>query len=261
MSTAIIEPPHLAADLKTLCLSTIGAQWRLLAEQAARQRQAPADYLAQLVHLEVTGRRERRIQRRIQDARFPMLKTLDAFSFEAQPDLDRDAILQDRRVVHDAVDDRRGRRRVEEDLGPARERQISRHHQAPALVAPADEAEQQVGAGLVERNVAELVQNNDVEAVELGELAGQPALLLRFDEQRDQLGRGHEPHPVVMLAAGHPQGDGQMRLPGADSADEHDVGGVGDEAAVEDLQTTGGSYRLAAAKRSQAPASGKKGAR
>ena len=66
MATAIAEPPHLAADLKTLCLSTIGAQWRLLAEQATRQRQAPADYLAQLVHLEVTGRRERRIQRRIQ---------------------------------------------------------------------------------------------------------------------------------------------------------------------------------------------------
>ena len=63
-----------------------------------------------------------------------------------------------------------------------------------------------------------------------------PALLLRLDEQRDQLGRGHEPHPVVMLAAGHPQGDGQMRLPRADSADEHDVGGLGDEAAVEDLQ-------------------------
>ena len=105
MSTTIAEPPHLAADLKTLCLSTIGAQWRLLAEQAARQRQAPADYLAQLVHLEVTGRRERRIQRRIQDARFPMLKTLDAFSFEAQPDLDRDAILQvfDCRFVADAA--------------------------------------------------------------------------------------------------------------------------------------------------------------
>ena len=47
------------------------SQWRRLAEQAARQRQAPADYLAQLVHLEVTGRRERRIQRRIQDALAP----------------------------------------------------------------------------------------------------------------------------------------------------------------------------------------------
>ena len=94
MTTTTIEPPHLAADLKTLCLSTVAAQWRPLAERATRQRQAPADYLAQLVHLEVIGRRERRIQRRIQDARFPMLKTLDAFSFKAQPDLDRDAVLQ-----------------------------------------------------------------------------------------------------------------------------------------------------------------------
>ena len=94
MAAPIAEPPHLAADLKTLCLSTIAAQWRPLAEQATRQRQAPADYLAQLAHLEVTGRRERRIQRRMQDARFPMLKTLDAFSFDAQPDLGRDAVLQ-----------------------------------------------------------------------------------------------------------------------------------------------------------------------
>ena len=94
MATTTVEPPQLAADLKTLCLSTVATQWRPLAEQAARQHQAPADYLAQLVHLEVTGRRERRIQRRIQDARFPMLKTLDAFAFDAQPGLDRDAVLQ-----------------------------------------------------------------------------------------------------------------------------------------------------------------------
>ena len=105
MAAAIAEPPHLAADLKTLCLSTVAAQWRPRAEQAARQRQAPADYLAQLVHLEVTGRRERRIQRRIQDARFPMLKTLDAFAFEEQPELDRDAVLQvfDGRFVAEAA--------------------------------------------------------------------------------------------------------------------------------------------------------------
>ena len=43
MATAIAKPPHLAADLKTLCLSTVGSHWRPLAEQAARQRQAPAD--------------------------------------------------------------------------------------------------------------------------------------------------------------------------------------------------------------------------
>ena len=90
MAAQRVEPPYLPTDLKTLCLSTVAARWRPLAEQATRQRQAPADYQAQLVHLEVSGRRERRIQRRIQDARFPMLKTLDAFSFEAQPGLDRD---------------------------------------------------------------------------------------------------------------------------------------------------------------------------
>ena len=47
--------PHLAADLKALRLSTVAAQWQPLAEQAVRQRQTPADYLAQLVHLEVTA--------------------------------------------------------------------------------------------------------------------------------------------------------------------------------------------------------------
>ena len=70
------------------------AEWRPLAAQATRERQPPAEDLAQVVHLEVTGRRERRIQRRLQEARFPMLKTLEAFQFDAQPELDRDAILQ-----------------------------------------------------------------------------------------------------------------------------------------------------------------------
>ena len=93
-AVAVPEPAHLVTDLKTLCLATMTAEWRPLAAQATRERQPPAEYLAQLVHLEVTGRRERRIQRRLQEARFPMLKTLDAFQFDAQPELDRDAILQ-----------------------------------------------------------------------------------------------------------------------------------------------------------------------
>lgn len=76
--------------MKVLHLSAVAARWQPLAEQAVRQRQTPAEYLAQLVHLEVTARWERRIQ----DARFPMLKTLDAFSFKAQPNFDRDAVLQ-----------------------------------------------------------------------------------------------------------------------------------------------------------------------
>ena len=118
----------------------------------------------------------------------------------------------------------------------AGERQIGCDDEAPALVAAADEAEQQVGAGLVERHVAELVDDDHVEAGELVEFPGQPPLLLRFDEQRGQLGGRQEPDPIVVVAAGHAQGDGEMGLAGTDAADQHDVGSLGDEGAAAQLQ-------------------------
>ncbi len=93
-SAKIQEPPHLVTDLKSMYLTSMASQWRRLAEDARSKRQPHAEYLADLARLEVTGRRERRIQRRIKDARFPMLKTLDAFDFEAQRGLDRDEVLE-----------------------------------------------------------------------------------------------------------------------------------------------------------------------
>ena len=42
-------------------------------------------------------------------------------------------------------------------------------------------------------------------------LVRQPALLLSFDEQRDQFGGRQESHPVVVLAAGHPVGGHRRR--------------------------------------------------
>jgi DNA replication protein DnaC len=89
-----VEPPHLAADLKELQLPTILGAWQQRAEDAQKKRQGHADYLADLVSLEVTGRRERRIQRRVQEARFPILKTMDTFDFTAQPSLDRESITE-----------------------------------------------------------------------------------------------------------------------------------------------------------------------
>ena len=92
--TVIDEPPHLVADLKTLKLPTMATQWLRQAEEARRGRQAHPEYLAELAALEVQRRRERRIQRRIQESRFPVLKTLDGFDFASQPSLDREAILE-----------------------------------------------------------------------------------------------------------------------------------------------------------------------
>src|SRR5262245_52756823 len=94
MKTTTIEPPHLEGDLKVLQLPAVTASWRRLAEEAVKQRRTHAEYLADLMNLEVGGRRERRIQRRMSEARFPILKTLDTFDFSAQPGLERDQVLE-----------------------------------------------------------------------------------------------------------------------------------------------------------------------
>jgi DNA replication protein DnaC len=90
----IVEPPHLASDLKELKLPTVAEHWERLAREAGRRRQSHAEYLAELTHQEVCDRRERRVQRRTSEARFPRLKTLDGFDFSVQPQLDRDEILE-----------------------------------------------------------------------------------------------------------------------------------------------------------------------
>ena len=89
----IIEPPHLVADLQTLCLTSLKKEWERFCRDARTKRQSHAEFLADAASFEVTQRRERRIQRRLQDARFPVLKTLDSFDFKAPHGLDRDELL------------------------------------------------------------------------------------------------------------------------------------------------------------------------
>jgi DNA replication protein DnaC len=91
---SVSEPPHLLADLKTLGLPAFTGNWERLALEAERKRQTHQEYLAELAHAEVTQRRERRIARLIQDARFPVLKTLEGFDFQSQPGLDRESVLE-----------------------------------------------------------------------------------------------------------------------------------------------------------------------
>jgi hypothetical protein len=68
-------------------------EWERLSARAVEQRQVPQDLLADAAAFEVAQRRERRIQRRMYDAHFPLLKTLDGLDFAAQPGLDREGVL------------------------------------------------------------------------------------------------------------------------------------------------------------------------
>jgi IstB-like ATP binding protein len=61
--------------------------------QSAKERDlSPLQFLDALLTDEVTARQEKGMQLRMRLARFPVLKTLDSFEFDAQPSLDRRVI-------------------------------------------------------------------------------------------------------------------------------------------------------------------------
>lgn len=67
---------------KQLRLPTLGGQFMSLAEEAAKQGQSHLSYLEALLEAEVEERFRNAIARRIVEARFPKVKTLEEFEFE-----------------------------------------------------------------------------------------------------------------------------------------------------------------------------------
>ena len=72
---------RLDAQLQRLHLPYIRSHYQALATRAAEQQRSHLDYLEQLVEGEATMRENRSIERRIKNARFPVLKTLDQFDW------------------------------------------------------------------------------------------------------------------------------------------------------------------------------------
>ena len=75
------DNPRLDEHLKYLKLPFIREHYQSLATQAAEKQLAHVDYLEKLTDGEAAFRRDRSIQRRIQQARFPVIKTLDQFNW------------------------------------------------------------------------------------------------------------------------------------------------------------------------------------
>lgn len=76
---------RLLAALHTLNWPHASEQLDLLAQQAASKQWSFVEFLDHLTQAELTGRAERLVARRIREARFPFLKTLDQFDFTFQP--------------------------------------------------------------------------------------------------------------------------------------------------------------------------------
>jgi hypothetical protein len=115
-------------------------------------------------------------------------------------------------VVDEPVDEGGGHHGVAEDLAPLLEAAVGGDGDRAALVAAGDEREEEVGRGSLERQVADLVDDEQVVALEAPELRLKLVAVLRALEPRDSLLRRGEGHPVALLARLHPERDRQVRL-------------------------------------------------
>ena len=83
---------RLDAQLQRLHLPYIRSHYQALATRAAEQQRSHLDYLEQLVEGEATMRENRSIERRIKNARFPVLKSLDDFQWSWPKKINRPQI-------------------------------------------------------------------------------------------------------------------------------------------------------------------------
>jgi DNA replication protein DnaC len=84
----------LAHHLKALKLPTFLREYDKLARQCAAEGVDHTRYLLRLSELELLDRERRLIERRIHQARFPAVKSLDSFDFAAIPALNRMLVLE-----------------------------------------------------------------------------------------------------------------------------------------------------------------------
>jgi DNA replication protein DnaC len=84
----------LAHHLKALRLPTFLREYDKLARQCAAEGVDHSRYLLRLAELEMIDRERRTVERRIKEARFPAVKSLDSFDFTAIPSLNKTLVLE-----------------------------------------------------------------------------------------------------------------------------------------------------------------------
>jgi DNA replication protein DnaC len=81
-ATEALQTAAIRQYTKQLRLPTVGGHFVRLAELATKEKQSHLSYLEALFGIEMEERDRRAVARRIQEARFPVVKTLEEFDFE-----------------------------------------------------------------------------------------------------------------------------------------------------------------------------------
>src|ERR1700728_2430346 len=125
---------------------------------------------------------------------------------------------------------------IAEHGGPLAEAEIGGDDDAGALVELAQQMEEQGPAGGAERQVAKLVEDDEIGVSEPGRDLARFALKLLLFESVDEFDGGEEPDALaVMLDGLAADRGGEMRLPRAGAADQDDIMGVSQELAAVEL--------------------------
>lgn len=83
--TVQVQQSTIREYAKQLHLPTVGGQFSKLAEEAIQQKQGHVAFLEVLLRTELEERERNAIARRIYEAKFPKVKTLEEFKFEEVP--------------------------------------------------------------------------------------------------------------------------------------------------------------------------------
>jgi len=83
MSRAAVARDLLSAQAKSLKMPGLGRAFESLARQAREEHWGYEDYLHEVLSAEQSSRLESAVRHRVHEARFPEMKTLDAFDFAA----------------------------------------------------------------------------------------------------------------------------------------------------------------------------------
>jgi len=94
-TTQTADTPQLLLEhhLKQLRLPTFLREYDKVARQCAVEQGTYAAYLLRMAELELLERERRAIERRIRQAKFPVVKTMDSFDFLAIPSLNKSMVL------------------------------------------------------------------------------------------------------------------------------------------------------------------------
>lgn len=84
----------LSHHLKALKLPVFLREYQKVAGQCAKEKSDMARFLLQLSELELIEREKKGAERRVREAGFPVLKTLDTFDFTAIPSLNKRLVLE-----------------------------------------------------------------------------------------------------------------------------------------------------------------------